>query len=112
MAKKAFKPFMAYQAHLHSLIPVEITSINPDDKSVWYARADGQESYYGRERGKARLTYGSHLYAKTEHNDKIAVRCAELQATIKKCEDEIDEAISRLETKIDLAYFGLKDERW
>lgn len=105
MAKQSFPlPIKAIEASNLKLRSGRITSVNPDDRTAYFS-LDEKSGYYSHT--KVRLNY-SHVFERTEKNEKTMQLVEQYHLDIKRVEDKIEELIKELEKPIDLAYFGLK----
>lgn len=104
LSKQAFKfPIPALKTNRLVLYKGRVTSINMDDKSVYFVFDD---KGYGSHQ-KLRLTY-DHAYELTEANSRIHEQVEQYHSQIKEIEGKLDSLIKQLEKPINLSYFGLK----
>ena len=105
LSKQAFKfPIPAFKVSGLGLHQGRVTSVNADDRAVYFAYDDKTSGSHT----KLRLRY-DHTYELTETNSRIYAEVAKSRENIKEIEDKIRSLISQLEKPIDLSYFGLKD---
>jgi hypothetical protein len=105
LSKLAFKfPIPALRVSVLTLYKGRVTSVNADDRSVYFAYDD---KTYGSHT-KLNLRY-DHAYELTEANAQIAHEVEMCRKQIREIEEKVKTLIGQLEKPIDLAYFGLKE---
>lgn len=102
-------PINAYDHQGQKVIAGRVTSCNPNDLSIRFAR--NEIKGYGSGVSKEHLRYSS-IYEATPANAVIFDRVTTLQEAIVKLEQQAEDWCGKLEKKMDLAYFGLKERGW
>jgi len=81
----------------------ELTSINRDDLSSWVSMMTKR----GSERSKISLNYDHDFYEATPKNMELVKQIAEQKEIIDKAKKETATIIRTLESRINMAYFGI-----
>ena len=92
------------------IVTGQLTSLNKDDNSAWVSMDKGERAYGGG-RQKVSLRYDRGYYVETENNLKIADEIRRKRAVITQTLEEIKSLKEKLESAINLNYFGLEDRR-
>jgi len=110
LVKLAYKfPIPAFKLHYAGeVMKGRITSLNPDDKSAYFAYDDKRLGSHE----KVRLI-SDRVFEITEANTIIHEQVIQYHAEIKSIEGKINALIQQLEKPINREYFGLdKDTGW
>lgn len=104
-------PIKAFQISQLFVYPGKVTSLNLSDRSIYFVydpSPEGDTPYRYRTRSKERLVY-CNVYEATQANEDIIEQVSSRREGIKNLEGEVKDLLSRLENKMNLQYFNLKD---
>lgn len=105
LEKASFQfPIKALETHGLEISSGKVTSINLSDPSIRFI-----EDTEGAGHHKVSLKYGSKVYASTPGNESIKTQVDKYNKSIEELRVIAKGLMAKLESPIDLGYFGLKD---